>query len=215
MTDAELVDYSFGLADEHFEMLFGEHIFVSFLATLPIGIITAVCNAVGQPTAVLKLLAGLGDVESAAPSMAMWDLGRLVVDSPSLTALFDTGYDGLHGRLRSIGRTIRTSPRSSPASTTSPFRYGCRGPNEWETRSPTWETEPDLALAAIDRMRLSDPAVVAARPQRRPGGRTRGARRRDRGDARRRPGDAGAVPSPRCIRRRCSCRAASGRRRTA
>jgi pyruvate,water dikinase len=31
--------------------------------------------------------------------------------------------------------------------------YGSRGPNEWEMRSPTWETDPDLALTAIDRMR--------------------------------------------------------------
>ena len=87
----------------------------------------------------------------------MWDLGRLVVDSPELTALFDTGYDGLHIRLRSA------SDRPDVAAFLAGFddfvyRYGCRGPNEWETRSPTWETEPDLALAAIDRMRLADPA---------------------------------------------------------
>jgi pyruvate,water dikinase len=31
--------------------------------------------------------------------------------------------------------------------------YGARGPNEWESRSPTWETEPELALVAIEQMR--------------------------------------------------------------
>ncbi len=157
MSDAELIAYPLGLADEHLEALFGEHIFVSFLATLPIGIITAVCNAVGRPTAVLKLLAGLGDVESAAPSMAMWDLGRLAVDSASLTALFDTGYDGLYARLleRSDDPDVAAFLERFADFT---YRYGCRGPNEWETRSPTWETEPDLALAAVDRMRLSGPA---------------------------------------------------------
>ena len=36
--------------------------------------------------------------------------------------------------------------------------FGSRGPNEWEQRCPTWETDPNLALAAIDRMRLSDPS---------------------------------------------------------
>ena len=44
--------------------------------------------------------------------------------------------------------------------------FGSRGPNEWETRSPTWETRPALALAAIDRMRLApdaaDPAAHSA-----------------------------------------------------
>jgi len=158
MSDADLIDHAFRLADAHFEMLFGEHIFVTFLATVPLGIITAVCNAVDRPTAVLKLLAGLGDVESAAPSMAMWDLGRLVADSPSLTASFDTGYHGLYSRL------LERSDDPDVAEFLERFadftdHYGCRGPNEWETRSPTWETEPDLALAAIDRMRLSDPAA--------------------------------------------------------
>jgi pyruvate,water dikinase len=107
---------------------------------------------------VLKLLAGLGDVESAAPSMAMWDLGRMVVDSPSLTALFDTGYRGLHSRVlgRSDDPDVAAFLERFADFT---YHYGCRGPNEWETRSPTWETEPDLALAAIDRMRLSDPAA--------------------------------------------------------
>jgi len=106
----------------------------------------------------LKLLAGLGDVESAAPSMAMWDLGRMVVDSPSLTASFDTGYRGLHARLldRSDDPDVAAFLERFADFT---YHYGCRGPNEWETRSPTWETEPDLALAAIDRMRLSDPAA--------------------------------------------------------
>jgi len=41
--------------------------------------------------------------------------------------------------------------------------FGSRGPNEWETRSPTWESRPALALAAIERMRMApdsaDPAV--------------------------------------------------------
>ncbi len=38
--------------------------------------------------------------------------------------------------------------------------YGSRGPNEWETRSPTWETRPELALSAIERMRLA-PATAS------------------------------------------------------
>ena len=36
------------------------------------------------------------------------------------------------------------------------YDYGSRGPNEWEMRCPTWETNPELALVAIDRMRVSD-----------------------------------------------------------
>lgn len=153
MSDRELIDHALGLADTHFETLFTEHIFISFLATLPIGIITQVCAAVGRPTDTLKLLAGLGDVESAAPAMAMWDLGRLAAASDDLNALFDEGYAGLHERLSASD--CPDAAAFLAAFDDFSFKYGCRGPNEWETRSPTWETEPDLALAAIDRMRLS------------------------------------------------------------
>lgn len=157
MTDRELVGRTWDLFDTHFARLFTQHIYVSVLATVPIGIITQVSAALGDPTATLKLLAGLGDVESAAPSMAMWDLGRAVTDSAGLTALFDGGHAGLDARLRA-------SDDPSVVSWVDDFgrflvAYGSRGPNEWETRSPTWETEPDLALAAIDRMRLSSSAA--------------------------------------------------------
>lgn len=158
MSDRELIDRALGLADEYFEMLFTEHIFISFLATLPIGIITGVCNAVGRPGDVLKLLAGLGDVESAAPAMMMWDLGRIAAGSADLNALFDAGYSGLYERL--LESDSPDAATFLEAFDDFSLRYGCRGPNEWETRCPTWETEPDLALAAIDRMRLSDASAA-------------------------------------------------------
>jgi len=151
MSDRELVDWTWSILGEHFARLFTEHIFVSFLATLPIGIITAVCTAVGKPEATLKLLAGLGDVESAAPSMEMWKLGRIVAASGPLNALFDQGSTGLADKLAASD----DAAEFNAAFETFLFSYGCRGPNEWEVRSPTWETAPDLALAAIDRMRLS------------------------------------------------------------
>ncbi len=158
LSDREIIDRALEIADTHFEDLFTEHIFISFLATLPIGIITKVCEAVGQPTATLKLLAGVGDVESAAPSMVMWDLGRMVADSADLTALFDAGVSGLDQR-------IRESDSPDAAAFSQSFddflvHYGSRGPNEWELRSPSWETDPDLALAAVDRMRLSDASAA-------------------------------------------------------
>jgi pyruvate,water dikinase len=160
MTDRELVDHVWNLMDSHFGHLFAQHIYITFLASVPMGIITKVTEAVGEPTAALKLIAGVGDVESAAPSMAMWDLGRTVAASPELSALFDQGVTGLDSRLRTA---------TDPAAATFVedfdaflYAYGSRGPNEWETRSPTWETDPDLALAAIDRMRL---APDSASPQ--------------------------------------------------
>ncbi|MGD9755078.1 MAG: PEP-utilizing enzyme [Acidimicrobiia bacterium] len=151
--DRELLDTMWGLFDAHFRSFFGEHIFVSFLTTLPLGIITGVCTAVGRPDAILKLVAGVGDVESAAPSMAMWDLGRQVAASAALTAAFEAGIGDLDTRLRAA--TDADAAAFVAAFDQFLYHYGSRGPNEWESRSPTWETHPALALAAIDRMRLS------------------------------------------------------------
>lgn len=158
MSDRELVDHGYALMDANFREYFGQHIFITFLATLPIGIITAVTAAVGNPTGALKLIAGVGDVESAAPSMSMWELGRTVAASPELSAQFDQGVVGLHDRLAGDEAAAAFMQDFAEFSRL----YGCRGPNEWESRSPTWETEPDLALAAIDRMRLSPDSAAPA-----------------------------------------------------
>ncbi len=153
MGDAELLEWAEGILDRHFRHLFSQHLFVTLLASLPAGIITEVCAALGRPQDVLKLLAGLGDVESAAPSMAMWELGRVVAASSQLGEAFDGGPDGLEQRLRATGGA--DTEEFLAAFDGFLHSYGSRGPNEWETSCPTWETEPDLALAAVDRMRLS------------------------------------------------------------
>src|SRR4029077_3452765 len=46
-----------------------------------------------------------------------------------------------------------------------PHAFGPRGPNEWEGSSPTWGTKPELALAAIDRMRHADESHDPAQQQ--------------------------------------------------
>ncbi len=152
--------YARGIALAHFRQLFSEHIFVTFLTTIPMGVITQVCTALGRPQDALRVVQGVGDVESAAPSIAMWKLGRMVAADPELTKAFDAGVNGLLERLEGLGESGQRFLAE--------FReflreYGCRGPNEWETRCHTWETKPELALAAIDRMRLApdsaDPEV--------------------------------------------------------
>ena len=45
------------------------------------------------------------------------------------------------------------------------YEFGSRGPNEWETSAPSWETDPELPLAAIDRMRLADDDQAPRRHQ--------------------------------------------------
>ena len=160
MGDHEIVDWIESFLNGGFRELFAQHIFISFLTTLPMGIVSAVCEAVGRPTDAMKIMAGLGDVESAAPSMAMWELGRLAAASEMVNAAFENEIEGLNDRLRA-------SNDPEVENFVSAFEqflwsYGSRGPNEWEISCPTWETTPDLALAAIDRMRVSP---TSAAPQ--------------------------------------------------
>ena len=82
-------------------------------------------TAVGRPDLIMPIIAGIGEVDSAEPSHAMWALSRLDPDSQEFADQFAAFL----------------------------YEYGSRGPNEWESRSPSWETRPALALAAIDRMR--------------------------------------------------------------
>ncbi len=82
LSDRELSDRYFALMEAHFRDLFAHHIFITYMATLPVGILTAMAAAVGDPSLMMRLIGGLGEVDSAAPSMAMWDMGRVVADSP-------------------------------------------------------------------------------------------------------------------------------------
>jgi pyruvate,water dikinase len=133
--------------------LFESHTVSSSSSGVAPGILGAVGAAIGDPTIAMKLLAGIGEVDSAEPGYAMWALSRLVRSSPALTKAFDGGVDGLLGRLGG----------EDPEESARPFLdrfedfltdHGCRGPNEWELSAETWETKPSIALAAIDRIRL-------------------------------------------------------------
>lgn len=136
-----------------FRKLFAQHLFVTYCSTVPAGIIAQVCQAVGDPTLANRLIGGLGGVDSAAPSWAMWDLGRIAAGSSYLGAEFERGVDGLLDRLRASDDP--DAARFCEAFDEFLYEFGSRGPNEWEMRSPTWETRPALALSAIDRMRLT------------------------------------------------------------
>jgi rifampicin phosphotransferase len=124
LDDDELWDRYRELLPVH-RMLFAEHIFTTYMASVPVGVISGVATAVGRPDLIMPILGGIGDVDSAAPSHAMWKLSRLDAASDEFSAGFDEFL----------------------------YEFGSRGPNEWESRSPTWETRPALALSAIDRMR--------------------------------------------------------------
>lgn len=133
LTNEQLWDRFDELVRLH-QKYFSHHLFTTYMATVPVGIISAVATAVGRPDLILPIIAGIGEVDSAAPSMAMWELSRLDPASKEFS-------DGFAAFL---------------------YEFGSRGPNEWEARSPSWETTPSLALSAIDRMRQAPESMAPA-----------------------------------------------------
>lgn len=153
MSNTELWARAEGMLDTHYRELFSEHIFTTFLSTVPVGALTQICEAIGRPEDAMRIISGVGDVESAAPSMLMWKLGRDVAADEALTGAFDAGVPGLLERISAMGEAGEAFLAAFAEFTR---QFGARGPKEWEPRSDTWETKPELALAAIDRMRLAD-----------------------------------------------------------
>ncbi|MDA0352950.1 MAG: PEP-utilizing enzyme [Chloroflexi bacterium] len=163
MSNEDLWSYGKTLYNDYFRQLFSEHIFTTFMSTVPVGALAQVCAAVGRPADAMGIISGVGDVESAAPSMAMWRLGRLVAADPALTAYFNGGVPGLFEQLSENGAGAGFLDQFDQFIE----QFGARGPNEWESRNHTWETRPELALAAIDRMRLAPETASPERGNRR------------------------------------------------
>ena len=135
-----------------FRRIFEVHGQVSMGAGVVLGALTQLAMGMGRPGLDMRVAGGLGGVDSAEPSWVMWDLGRLVAASEPLTKAFDAGVTGLPERLDALGE-----PAAAFLAGFADFqrRFGSRGPNEWELRSDTWGTKAELALAMIDRMRLT------------------------------------------------------------
>lgn len=151
-----------------FTDLFERHLVVSFAAGLMVAVLSGICEReLDDPTLAVQLLAGLGDVDSAAPSQAMWDLSRVANNSETLSRLFDDGMAGLEARIAAAAEDDPGCRDFLAEFATFIKRFGSRGPNEWDTAFDTWETNPALALTLIDRMRAADESHDPARQQRR------------------------------------------------
>lgn len=130
--------------------LFEQHCVSGSASAVGPGILAAVGEAIGDSSIAMKLLAGLGDVDSALPSYALWDMSRTIRGSEALTAAFDAGVDGVLDRLADAGDD---GARLLVEWDAFIEEFGSRGPNEWDIGFDTWETDPSLALAALDRVR--------------------------------------------------------------
>lgn len=126
---------------------------VSSMASLGPGALGATAAALGDPTIGIKLLAGI-EVDSSAPSHAMWELGRMARRSSVVSGALDAG-------VASALDTLRGDDHAEAVEFVTAFdaflsEHGSRGQNEYDPISWSWELQPTAALAAIDLMRRSD-----------------------------------------------------------
>ncbi len=145
------------------QQTFENAMIVSALSSLGTGALGAICEELGDPTLAIRLLAGI-EVDSAAPTHAMWALSRLARRSAVVTTAFERDREA-------VLEILAKSDDPSAAEFLIGFErflhdHGSRGPNEYDVRAPSWEARPGTALVAIDLMRRSDdsqaPAVRSA-----------------------------------------------------
>ena len=145
--------------------LFESHTLTSSGSGIAPAIFFAVGQAIGDPTVPMKLVAGIGEVDSTEPSLRMWELSRAIRSSTALTAAFDAGVAGLEARLEADGEPDAQAFLAEWRRFIADF--GARAANEYEISADTWETRPALALATLERVRLQtddeSPALRLAR----------------------------------------------------
>ena len=140
----------------YIQQTFENAMIVSSLSALGTGALGAVCEGLGDQTMAIRLLAGI-EVDSSAPSHAMWELSRLAQRTPAVMAAFEAGADQTLEKLRASN-----DPDAMNFVTRFDrflFDHGSRAQNEYDPRSSSWEVEPRIALLAIDLMRRSDDSL--------------------------------------------------------
>lgn len=156
LSDADLVERMRSFLSE-LGNAFYRHDFSSLSSTVSPAVIGRLLAKIGRPELLLDLISGLGEVDSAAPSVALWDLSREIVGSAGLTGLLDQGHTSFLAAIRD-GR----QPEFARAFGTFLREYGCRGPNEWDIRSRSWEAH--RVIRDLDDEGKLDPGDVLVAP---------------------------------------------------
>lgn len=127
------------------------HITISQLAVTSFDFLCRITALwLGDETGMLaaRLVTGLHDIESAAPSDHIWDLSRMVKDSGRLGEIFaDNENEAIMDRLREDPSP--DAARFLAKLTTFLEDYGYRGINEAEAMIPTWDEDPRYLFATI------------------------------------------------------------------
>jgi phosphohistidine swiveling domain-containing protein len=137
----------------------------SFGAAIPTSILErlAARAEADEPGLLVAAMSGLGDIETTTPARLLWRMGRMAAADEPVTALFDGGVAGLPDRMREAAG-VDPSAAAFLAEFDSFLRdHGHRGPNEVELASDTWASDPESALAVVERLRFTDEAADPVR----------------------------------------------------
>jgi pyruvate,water dikinase len=157
-TDAQLLARAFSL-QRHLRVQFSSVVWASMGSSVAPGILPALLGEV-EPEAIAKLMSGLGDVDSASIAAQIFDMSRMVRESPELDAEFDRELDGLLERVAKSGSP--DAKRFLAAVERFMYDHGGRGTNEWDIYQPSYETKPMMLLQAIEVTRQADDAANPA-----------------------------------------------------
>jgi pyruvate,water dikinase len=106
-----------------------------------------------DPSAISKLITGIGDVDSTDIANQIFLLSRQVRASDELVAMFDAGLDGVLDRIGASGSD--DAGRFAASITEFMYVHGSRGPNEYDPYSWSYESRPALLAQAIDKARAA------------------------------------------------------------
>ncbi len=152
LSDAELVAREREIMNVHYSRFIRTHLRLVYEGSVVAGALEQALAPLGDLSLAVTLMSGLGNIASAAPNEAMWDLSRMVYSSEVLTALFEEGVPGLEQRLRSSQDPVVADFVAGFDELL--YRFGSRSTQEWEANARTWESYPTIPLGMIDRMRL-------------------------------------------------------------
>ncbi len=166
LSDAELVALQRERMKQYESFLY-THLSLVYEGSLVTGMLDQTLAPLGDPTLAARVLGGLGNIASAAPTVSLWKMSRRITGSAALTAAFDAGIDGVLERIDALDDAAAASFRADWDGFVHDF--GSRSTNEWEAMPATWETHPHIPLGLLERMRLQpderDPQAQSKRLQ--------------------------------------------------
>ncbi|WP_051163593.1 PEP-utilizing enzyme, partial [Nocardia brevicatena] len=152
LSDAQLLERQRTVLREHYPPLLRTHLRMVYEGSVVVGALEQALAPLDDPGLTVTLMSGLGNIASATPNTAMWELGRAMLASAALWKEFDEGPVGLEARLRrSDDPAVVEFVRGFDDLL---YRYGSRSTQGWEANAKTWESYPAIPLGMIDRMRL-------------------------------------------------------------